>query len=596
MDLSNYKKHIYWLLPSIIYLLSSFFSVINVDGVRDYLEAYAIASGSDFTLVGPQMAFSFHVAPLWYYFLSILFIFSKSWFVLSVFVTFLAVFKFYYAFKLGRVLLGQQYAILLIASMMLASFTIIQQITFTHTNLIEVSVLYIIYFCLTSDMNSSKNWFFLGFLVAIALHIHPTTAVVTYWIVPKLFQSKSILKNIGSSCIGFLIPFLPIIVHEFASDFENIKGVIGYLSSKTNTHDFLGFFKLAQGTIFTTVYNIYEMLFPPLIAKFLFVVHSIFLATIIILALWSIQFQSNKTKRLFYNFLGFWLFSIVFVVLIRTNTPWYMTYSVTLSFNLLFALCLWVVTKRFSWKLLPNSVFFLTTLILILIFTSLAQKLRDNSLYLHGVSWNDIQSLSTEQFTTTGFEIPAYQSDEHAQYLCQYESISLHGPYATLIHSHSGIEILSKCPNNQILYGNAENTYKIFALPGILAKHVKLELIKKIGDAYFYPVKSISKQQNITEEDFISEYKRKYHKEKEWSKKDISVLLSNGKHLIISKLYGSFSNIVIKEVKVNGTIVKPVENTNYATLYVCSKCQDDNSNWKIVFSESDSGSTSIVSF
>ena len=596
MELNKYKNHIYWLIPSIIYLTSSFFSVINVDGVRDYLEAYTIASGEDFTLVGPQMAFSFHVAPLWYYFLSILLIFSKSWLVLSVFVTFLTVFKFYYAFKLGNALLGQQYAILLIATMMLASFTIIQQITFTHTNLIEVAILYIIYFCITFDINSSKKWFYLGFLVAIALHIHPTTAVVAFWIIPKLFQSKSSFKNLGVSSIGFLVPFLPIIVHEFISDFENIKGVIEYLSAKTSTHNSLGFFKLAFGNVFITAYNIYQMLFPPTVAKLLLAVHSTFLLIIIALSLWSFRFKTNRTKKLFYQLVGFWVFSIVFVVLIRKNTPWYMTYSISLSFSLLFSLCLWMVYKQFSCKLMPVSVYFLIMVVFLVTFVSLGKKLRMNDLYLHGVAWNDIQTLSTEQFKMTGFEIPAYLSGKHSEFLCQYEPISLHGPYATLIHSHSGIEILSTCPNNQVLYGNAENTYKIFGIPGLFAKHVKLKSIKKIGDVYFYPVESISKQQTILEEDYLSEYKRKYLKEKKWSEKNVSVTLDKGKYLVISKLFGSFSNIKIKEVKVNGVKINPLESTNYATFYTCHSCQSNDSKWEILFSESVLGSTSIVSF
>ena len=50
MEFNNYKKHIYWLIPSIIYLISSFFSITNVDGVRDYLEAYKIAQEGKYTL------------------------------------------------------------------------------------------------------------------------------------------------------------------------------------------------------------------------------------------------------------------------------------------------------------------------------------------------------------------------------------------------------------------------------------------------------------------------------------------------------------------------------------------------------------------
>ena len=596
MKLDNYKDKLYWLIPAISYLILSFFSLINVDGVRDYLEAYSIATTSDFTLVGPQMAFSFHVAPLWYYFLSIPLFFSKSWMVLSVFITLLTVFKFYFAYKLGKLLIGKDYAIFLISSMLLASFTLIQLITFTHTNLIEASIIYIIYFCFTFDKNSPKMWFILGILIAISLHIHPTTAVTAYWILPKLFQSKYRLRNLFICGIGFIIPFLPIIFHEFSTDFENFKGVMQYLSTKTNAHDYLGPFKLAFGVIFTTAYDIYEMLFPPFLAKITFAIHALFVLAIIILALYSLKNQDIKTKKLFFQFFGFWVFTLVLISLIRLNTPWYMTYSISLSFSLLFALCLWMVYKTYSFKSMPSTVYLLTLLVFMALFLLLGIKLNTNKLYVHGEAWNNIKTLSTKQFNVTGFEIPAYQSHAHSKYLCQHKLNSLHGPYATLIHSHSGIELLSTCPNNRIWYGNAENTNKIFAIPGIFAKYIKQKAIKKIGDAYFYPVKSISNQQLITEEDFKSEYKRKYIKQPEWLNKDISVVLDKGKNLVITKLFGSFSTISIKEVRLNGKIINPVEKTNYATFYACNSCDGKKSNWEIVFSESDSGSTNIVSF
>jgi len=590
------KNQIYWIIPATVYVVASFFSVINIDGVRDYLAAYDIVVNGNHTLVGPQMAYSFHFGSYWYYLLTIPLFISKSWLSLSVFVAFLTVLKFYYAYKLGELLLGTKFAMLLCASLMLASFTLIQQITFTHTNLIEFAVLFIMYYCFTFNQEKSIAWMLLGFYSGIAIHIHPTTAIVSYWIFIKLYHSKTWLKNSLSLLFGLLIAFTPIIIHEFITGFENIKGAISYFSYNTDSRDFFGALKLVTGVVFITAYDIYLMLFPVAFAKLLFSIHALLLVTSLIIGLASINSLNVNSRQLFVKIALFFIYSIVFIFFLRNRTPWYMTYSLSLCFSLLISISLYAISIKYTLTKFPQYFYSLVLILFIALFASMISKLNTNKILPVGLAWHDIRSLSTDITKFPGYEIPAYLAKQHAEIICDKTPVSIHGPYARLLRSHSGVELLSKCPDSLLYYGRNNTANEILGMPEYFSKHIVQEPINQIGGTLFYQIQSVNPLQQPLQEDFLSEYDKTYDHIKNWKEKVHTIQLYKGNNLSISNVLAGFSFMKVIKVSVNGVEILPVSQTNHSTLYLCQNCTAETTKWQVSYSESIDGRTDIVSF
>src|SRR5258706_15890758 len=89
-----------WLLW--LYALAlAFMACPYEDSVRDISAALSIAGGSQWPSMGPGLAFSAHLGPIWFYLLAQVAAFSSSWLGVALFVAAVAGLKFPLAYRLG---------------------------------------------------------------------------------------------------------------------------------------------------------------------------------------------------------------------------------------------------------------------------------------------------------------------------------------------------------------------------------------------------------------------------------------------------------------------------------------------------------------
>lgn len=584
----------FWLIPAVVIIVAAFFSYANVDTTRDYLEAYRIATGQNLPLLGQQMAFSFSVGPWWFYLLSVVLLVNKSWLMLAVFTAVLNAIKFYLAFQIGRLLADKVLGLLMVLGLLLISFTLMQSITFTHTSLVESMMLLIVWVTLKDSANKSITWFTYGLLCALAFHVHPTAVLAGYFIAVKWFHSVDKIKHAGYFLIGSLLILMPLIINEFWAQETMVQGAVNYIEKNTHRPSLEDYFKLISGLWLVAPYVMLKALVSQNMAVFLVAVQ----VSIQLLALfapvvyWHVI--SQKLQKYLRHLWAFLLLSCLGLILIREITPWYMTYGVTLIHSMLTAVGLYVIYKH---SLLRQFIWLIGGWVLLVFISAqylIIENLERNEIMVPSLSLNDIKSHHTD-LSGFSYEILAHKATSHGQFTCQNSPVSLHGPYSSLIYSHSGMEHMSQC-SNDLFYGPKSDAQHWLGIPPQFKNHINSDPVNQIGNTYFYRPIDISAQQVTWTESFKHDYERKIKAKNNSKEQLIRTELMGGRHLTVTRLVGFKMTLKIIKVTVNGGEIEPVSQYIYSSLYVCEKCSTESTLWQVEYQESVSGMTNVVSF
>lgn len=583
-----------WLVPALVVVICALFSYANIDTTRDYVMAYRIASGNDFPLTGQQLAFSFSIAPWWFYLLSVVLLFKKSWLATSVFVAVLNASKFYLAYQIGQVLGGRLLGVLMVLCLTMVSLSLMQGITFTHTNLVEPVILLIVFLTLKDDKNSVMMWLLYGFIAGLAFHAHPTAFLAGFFILLKWLDLHQKTRNALVFIIGLLLVFSPLLIHDLFAEKTMIQGTTKYLENQLQGFNLNAFVSLIAGLWVYSPYAFLKSLFSQNVAVFLITVQ--FIVQIIAMATPFIVWRnlSHVLRRFLIQLWLFFILSCLGLILIRTNTPWYMTYGVTLTVSLITAIGLYALYTVGHFK---KAVFiFACWFLLVYIGTQcvMVNHITKAQLVVPSSSLHDVKSLDSNVSEVT-YEIMAYQASAHGQFSCQYSPVSLNGPYSHLIYTHSGMEHMSEC-NDGLYYGDAKLKNQLIGVPPQYAQQINLKPIHQIGSTYFYYPKAVSDKQTGWAETFEHDYERVVKYNSNWKQQVVEASLTGGQHLIITNLIGFKMPLEVLTVHVDGQVIESLNQQTHSLLYVCEKCDVENSQWKIQYREGVAGMTNVVSF
>lgn len=582
-----------WLLPAIMVIAVSFFSYANVDSIRDYTEALRIARGENFPLTGPQMAFTFSVGGWWFYLMSLAVLINNNWLMIAVFTAILSSFKFYIAYRLGLLIANRKLALLMTVSLLLISMNLMQGITFTHTNLVETIMLVIIWVCVKNHENQAFYWALLGGLCGLAFHVHPTAFLVGYFVAIAWFQQIHKVRNMLLFLVGFLLIFIPLIIFELTGNDNLVQGGSLYLEHKTHTPNLPDFFRLMIGFWVVAPFAMLKTIIGETLAWIVMAIQ----LTVVGIALLAPMWSSSPDKKLMVKWLKqLWLFFIlncIGLLLIRSNTPWYLSYGLGLTSALMVAIGLYLLWQNKFWHFPVKTVIFWFMLVFICVQLKLIYNLKNNQITVPSVILNDIKSQDTSG-SQPSYEIVAYQAHQHGKFTCQYGPVSLHGTYAQLIYSHSGMEHHSVC-DHDLYYGSTQMKQQILGIPEYFASHVLIPSVNQVGNTVFYQPLAFSDTQKAWKENFTHDYERTLTYKSDWQQ-PVTTVIQGSQHLIITNILAFKMPWKIIKVTANNKVITPSISNYHSALFVCNQCQESQVHWQVEYQEGVTGMTDIVSF
>jgi hypothetical protein len=584
-----------WLLPLSLLVLISVFSYANTDTTRDFLLAWQISQGEHWPLLGPQMAFSFDIAPWWFYLLSLPLQLENSWLSLAVMTALLNGSKFFLAYRLGQRLHDKLLGLCLLAGLLLFSLNVMQTVTFTHTNLVEPLMLLIMGLSSHPAMAERHwRWLWLGMLLGLTFHAHPTALMVGYFVLLAWSKSRYKSDHAALLTLGMVLMFVPVIIHSLMSAESQLSGVSQYLDKHLNSFSMTAYINTLWGLWISAPHAMLNALFGSDWTVIIMGVQWLIQGIAVLAPVLFHSSLSPRLKNMLFHLWVFLLLSVLGLVLIRSNTPWYMTYGAGLTISLITGVGLYVWLMNIQHSLLRTAPLIVLAVIFLSTQTQTARHLNNSTLQVPSLVLNDVKNRDDSLFGFS-YEIMALKASAHGAYTCDNQPVAVHGPYSNLLYAHSGMEHLAECGEG-LYYGPAEGATPLAGVPPQFSQLIDAPVISQIGNTSFYHPVDVSDQQLVWEETYRHDYQRKLSLNPNWRDEPVTTTLAGGKHLIITNLPGFKMPLQVLEVQANDQIIGLAASSIYATLYLCTNCQSEQTSWQVTYLEGARGMTNVVSF
>lgn len=427
-----------------------------VDTARDVYHAWQIASGSNYPMEGPYLANVLHSGPLWYYLLSLPLFFTSSWAVLSLWVGLLTGLKYLLAYACGVRLGNRQLGLLWACLLALPNWTAISYVIFSHTNLIETTMLFGFY-CLIRWQAGEVRWFIgLCLAVSLAFHTHPTTIAFGIALVPliiwQLRQKKLSWSILLAAVAVALIPWIPYLISQHMQAWPDFHRSSEYAASLDYGQNVLGVLSLARGTLIDAPFIMLKG-FLGLDGLVLFmastVVYGIFLVGVG-LAIWNARQQHDW--QLPAALLILMATSLVLVAMIRPITQYYMVLMLYPPWCGLAALG-W---SQFAepWKTRISTVACTLALLSLAGFALANYSVsKTGTVSIPATSLLNVRSFAPTEFSD-GVVFPAWARTDLAQFICAHEqAVNFHGLASLILEQSYALESRMRCASQKIYLG-----------------------------------------------------------------------------------------------------------------------------------------------
>ena len=205
------------------------------DTARDVGTGWRIAHGEELPLLGPYIGGRWKLGPIWFYVLAALVALGRSLTAVSLGVGALAALKLCFAYALGRRLHGRTLGLAWAALLALPGWGSIEQVVFTHFNLVEAAVLGTLLAAHRAWLAPSAARFALvGLAFSLAMHAHPTAlvaapVVVLAWWAARPGGAAQRLRAAAAIVIGGLVPLVPMLVSEARTGFHQFTATVDFV-------------------------------------------------------------------------------------------------------------------------------------------------------------------------------------------------------------------------------------------------------------------------------------------------------------------------------------------------------------------------------
>ncbi len=201
------------------------------DHARDLIVSIYALNNHLIPLIGPfSSAGQFVYGPQWYWIIS-LFVFLSPNLLIGPWImqTILYVFAVYIMFLIGKEIINEKFGLIM------AFLTAISTQQIMHsTNLVSPSmagffaIISVYFFIRSVKYSKGFDLFLLGFFIANAVNIHFQAIGLLFLIPVGFLFSKRKLKQLVFLILGFLIPFIPLLIFDLKTNFFESRNMLDY--------------------------------------------------------------------------------------------------------------------------------------------------------------------------------------------------------------------------------------------------------------------------------------------------------------------------------------------------------------------------------
>jgi 4-amino-4-deoxy-L-arabinose transferase-like glycosyltransferase len=318
------------LLPSLLFLAACFNAIPYVDPIRDAYQGWLIAQGGQLPLLGPPLAGTVHLGPVWLYLMALPATFASSMLAFSLFVGGLAASKFLLACRLGTELIDRRFGAMFAIMLTIPTWSTFQVLFLTHAALVESAILgTLLVTAWVLRRPGPKRFLLLGLACGLGLHTHPTFLVAALPVAALLFApgQRFRLRYLPIIAGGALVPFLPALLASLHGAEVALGNLDGYLSSDLGAISLLEMPSTLYSLLITGVQASFGSVFTPAAARAWLALHLVVLGAIAAGAVLAWPHSTTQQRRFLLASLLILIGSVLMVALMRSRTSWYMSFA-----------------------------------------------------------------------------------------------------------------------------------------------------------------------------------------------------------------------------------------------------------------------------
>jgi hypothetical protein len=415
------------------------FAPLHLDGMRDLVAAWDIISGARLPLAGPVINESVHLGPVWFYILAIPLAISHSLTITLLFVGVLAGLKFWLAEAIGRQAVGARFGLLFAAALAMPGWSLLTPIIFTHTALIETSMLAVAYCLLRLAQGGSPRWWLsFGILQALALHTHPVTVLLLVLLPPVCWmrfargdcELAREMRWLGLGIVAGLLPFLPSLLFEAERNWKGFEQLGRFASGHAPIAEVLAAPSLWYGIAIRGPDMLFSHLASPVAGEF---ARWLWIALLLAALLGCIRAaRLVSTRRNLLVTLLVICISLLLLAALRDRTTYYMALAWIPFWSVLITLGWWSLVRKSAGLVMVGAATLCT-----FGSVSVVQRMEQGFVQLPIMSVHDVRLVSP----TFGLPvIPAWRIERFGRDVCTKPvPVVLHGPLGQSYDSVLGL-------------------------------------------------------------------------------------------------------------------------------------------------------------
>lgn len=426
-----------------------------VDTARDVYKAWQIAGFSNFALEGPYVGGVFHGGPVWFYLLSIPLFLTPSWVVMNLWVGLLTGMKYALAYACGARLGDRNFGLMWACLLALPDWTSVNYLIFSHTNLVQ-STLLLCFYSLVRWQQGSDRWFLILCLaLGLGVHAHPTVYAAGLLALPFVLKSlwRGELRGwlLPGGALFAVLPFIPYVISQQLQQWPDWQTGTQYFASQPLWINLFGFFDVMQGALLDGPrVALRQVLGLDGILLYLAyaVVGGILLGGLGLSFRAMVRHDDGGTGL--YLLLAT-LVCIAAVALIRHVTPFYQTFVIYPPF---YGLVAWGWCRAAGNSPWPRRLLFMVSLVSLSgFFIATLQMGRSGHLQIPQASMMDVRTHRTDEFADTIY-YPGWGRRVLGQFICNAERpLTFHGFASLVLEQSYALEARMRCGAEAVFMG-----------------------------------------------------------------------------------------------------------------------------------------------
>lgn len=555
-----------------------------VDTARDVYNAWQIADGNHFPLEGPYVGGVFHGGPVWFYILAVPLLVTSSWIVMSLWVGLLTSMKYVLAYACGARLVDRKFGLMWAYLLAFPDWTSINYLIFSHTNLIETSLLLYAY-CLIRWQQGSARWFvMLCLAIGLGIHAHPTVyaagLVTIPFVVRSLWRKDLAWWWLPAGALAAAVPLIPYIISQTLQQWPDLQTGQGFFASQPLWMNLQGFWDVLQGALFdgplVALQHVLGLHGAALIVAGLLI--SLVLGGGVCLSIYAIFRRSSGPLPLL--LLSITLLCIAAVALIRNVTPFYQTYVIYPPFYAVVAWGWWYALKPVSSGVL-RSLIAISSVSLIGTALATFNMGREGHLKVPPTSLMDVRTHQVHEFADSIY-YPGWGRQQLGSFICSQKGpLFFHGFASLVLEQSYALGARMRCDSAQVFVGGQGEGRHYLGIANRDARHLGLRTGTPIGSMSLYEIdKVIAPSQALSVPTGDIYPPRPYYSTGE-SELTLEFTTSSKTMLAVTNLYYFWMPYSV-EVSLDGQPVEPQFRSMVNAYYGCPDCLPENKqNWSV---------------